>query len=623
MPHHTQSMLALSLNSLKVALRNFSRFKFYSALNIGSLSVAFAAVILIVSYIYFETSYDQWHTKSNRIYRATYHVTGQQDFEVHWARVPVDYINKLPDEMPEIEHLVRFQNQEQKYLRIGRETYKPKHAYVTDASVFNVFDFDLLYGDQEEALSMPNSIVLTASLARKLFGQENVVGKEISLVGDWNPDEEIYKVTGIMKDMPANTHIPVELFLSFSNESSRTGWAYIYTLLKNGTSIETVNAKMQAFIAANEDSESEMTADFEFQPLSDIHLHSNLAREIIPNGSSKNVRIFLIIGLLIFFIALINFSNLSSALAMTRTREVGVRRILGARNFDLIIASMGESVFYNFISVILGGAIAYLVFPAFTDLTGIEFNFPTLYFALLLIGLILFSGLLSGWYPAWIRLAGNAINQIKSSHSFNWSSEKRWSLKRLLVTVQFTISILLVACALFAYQQFDLLSNKKLGLDKDQVLAIPSVPDRITDSYQIFKDKVSNLSGVLGVSACMEVPSREIRDMGPVSILGANPEAGDPPMMDIQIVEPDLPQLMGMELMAGNWDTWKNWPADEPRFADSGLSAADYLAQRHRKYLINETAMRRLGWQDPEEAVGQQISWSNGPFKLSYGVIRE
>lgn len=618
----TRSFLSLAFNSLKVALRNFKKFKLYSALNIGSLAIAFAAVVLIASYIYYQKSYDRWHANADSIYRATYHMTGQQDFDVHWARVPVDYVNELPNEIPEIKQLIRFQNQEQKYLKIGTETYKPRHAYVTDAAVFDVFDFPLKHGTKEKALSAPNSIVLTASLARQLFGHDNVVGEEISLVGDWTPDETVYQVTAVMEDVPSNTHLPVELFLSFSGPEARTGWAYVYTQLEEGASIESVQEKIGEFVGRHADPESDVAVTFDFQPLTDIYLTSNLAREIVPTGNLKNVRIFFIVGLLILIIALINFSNLSSALAMARAKEVGVRRILGARNFQLVSTSLAESIFSNLIAATFGATVGYLVFPFFQNLTGIEFNIPIGYFILGMGLLACITGILSGWYPAWIRLVGNSIEQLKSNYSFNLSAEGGWSLKRTLVTAQFAISILLVACALFGFQQFQFLSNKTLGINKDQVLAIPSVPDRITDSYTTFKDQVSKIAGVEGVSSCMEVPSREIRDMGPVTILGAKEESTEPPMMDIQIVEPDFPELMGMELVAGDWSKWKNWPESGPGLSESGMSAAEYLASRHRKYLINETAMKQLGWQEPEDAVGQQISWSNGPFELAYGVIQ-
>ena len=618
----TRPFLSLAINSLKVALRNFRKFKLYSALNIGSLAIAFAAIVLISSYIFYQNSYDRWHANADSIYRATYHMTGQQDFDVHWARVPVDYVNELPNDIPEIKQLIRFQNQEQKYLKVGAETYKPRHAYVTDAAVFDVFDFPLKHGVKSKALSSPNSIVLTTSLARKLFGHDNIVGEEISLVGDWTPDETVYQVTAVMEDVPSNTHLPVELFLSFSGPEARTGWAYVYTQLEEGASISSVQEKIGGFVEKYADPDSDIAVSFEFQPLTDIYLTSNLAREIVPTGNLKNVRIFCIVGLLILIIALINFSNLSSALAMARTKEVGVRRILGARNFQLVSTSLAESIFSNLIAAAFGVTLAYLVFPFFQNLTGIEFNIPKGYFILGMGLLACITGILSGWYPAWIRLVGNSIEQLKSNYSFNWTAEGGWSLKRTLVAAQFAISILLVACALFAFQQFQFLSNKKLGINKDQIIAIPSVPDRITESYPTFKDQLSKIVGVEGVSACMEVPSREIRDVGSVTVLGANEEAAEPPMMDIQIVEPDFPELMGMELIAGDWSKWKNWPDSGPGLSESGMSAAEYLGSRHRKYLINETAMKQLGWQEPEDAIGQQISWSNGPFELAYGVVQ-
>lgn len=615
-----QQILTLFVNNLKVTFRSFARYRLYSVLNIGSLAVAFSAIILIGVYVHYETHFESFHSKADRVFRPTYHRIDQQGFDVHWARIPVTYINELPNAVPEIEHLIRFQNQEQQYVRIGREKFKPKHAYVTDAAVFEVFDFDLIEGDPMTALQAPFAVVLTESLAKKYFGTGNALGQQISVVGDWTPEETTYHVTGVMRDLPAHTHIPVELLLSFESDEARSGWAYVYTLLKEGTHIEQVEAKMDAFVESYETDPYPEGTEFVFQPLTDIHLHSNLAREIVVNGNFKYVRIFLFIGLFVLIIALINFANLSSALAMTRSKEVGVRRILGAGSKQLMAAAWTDSIISNLIALVIGGVIAAAVFMPFSQITGITFLVPKLWMMGSMLALALISGLLAGLYPSWIRLVSSSLQQVRDQHQFTWSSNRGFSFKRAMVTLQFAISILLLASAGVAFQQFRYLEQKDLGMVKDQIIAISNVPNRITADYMVFKELLSNLPGITGVAACMQVPSSEIRDVGAVQVQGRGDDESQAPMIDIQVVDPAYPALMGMQVLAGDLEALDRATVGTPNITDD-YTYQDYLLDQTRHYVINETAMRQLGWTTPTEAINQQINWSNSGFDLAYGAV--
>lgn len=274
------------MNQIKVALRsawrNFQKNLAYGSLNILGLSFAFACVILLGSYVQEQRSFDAFHEHADRIFRPTHQITGANDFELHFARVPVQFINELPHHIPEIETLIRFQNKEQKYVRIGEQRFKPAHAYVTDAQVFDVFTYPLLSGSPASALQDPFSVVLTEKTARQYFGRTDIVGEEIAIVGDYAPEEQIYQVTGVMEDVPATTHMPVEMFFSFASEEERTGWAYIYTLLTEGASIGQVTEKIPDFIADHTNEETANTIHFDFQSLEDIHLTSNLAGRFSP-----------------------------------------------------------------------------------------------------------------------------------------------------------------------------------------------------------------------------------------------------------------------------------------------------------------------------------------------------
>ncbi len=285
--------------AIKSAVRNFRKNRVYGSINILGLSIAFATLIFVITYLNQETTYEAFYENVDRIYRPTYHISSQNDYEVHFARIQANFINELPDEIPEIERLIRFQNKEQKYIRIGENRFRPEHAYVTDHDVFKVFDMVFVEGDPNTALVNPNSIVLTESVARKYFSKTNILGEELIVTGDWSADEKVYQVTGVIKDLPVNTHLPIEMLFSFANEEERAGWAYVYVLLSKGASIADVEKKMPDFIKKYSDSDNATAISFDFQALTDIHLQSHLAREIVPNGQQFYIKVFFWVGLFV------------------------------------------------------------------------------------------------------------------------------------------------------------------------------------------------------------------------------------------------------------------------------------------------------------------------------------
>lgn len=608
-------------NYLTVIRRNFTRNTLYAAINTFGLALGYAAFILIAIFLHYETSFEYFHKKANRIYRPTYHYDSGNGFNAHWARIPVDYINELPNEIPEVEKLVRFQNQEQKYVRVGEDKFRPEHIYVADNEVFDVFNFSLISGNSQSALKEPHSIVISETLAKKYFGRVDVIDEDVFVLGDWSPKEARHKITGVMQDLPSNTHLPVEMLISFQNEEERKGWAYVYLLLREGTQIERVKAKMPEFIRKHRDENNKNEVKFDFQPLHDIHLHSDLAREIIPNGNVVYIKIFSAIGIFILLIAVINFINLNSAMFIGRYKEIGVRKILGAGKAQMSIYLIIESIAYNLFALMLGSLIAFLAFPYFSSLTEIALVSNLLLSAPALIILACLCGLMAGIYPVLSLHSINPINTLKNNNSFNFTKKgNRISLKRILVSMQFGISVLLIGSAFIAMDQFNFLNKKNLGIDREQILAIANVPDRIRDDFETFKDRLTGIPGVAGVAGCMEVPSREIRDAGPVLVKGVNDDPEKAPIMDIQIIDHNYIDLLGAKLIAGNNIPQSRTYEAIPEFTET-YTFQEYLLSTRRAYLINETAMKQLGWQDPEEAIGQQISWSIGSFKLAYGPI--
>ena len=602
-------------NYLTITLRHFRKHYRYATLNVLGLALGFAACILIAVYVHYETSYESFHTRAKRIQRVTYRFQSQGEFGVHWARVPVDYVNELPDELPDVEALVRFQNHEQKYLRIGNEKFRPEHAYVTDPEVFRVFDFPLLQGNAKTALERPRSVVFTPTAARRYFGSDDVLGREVLVTGGLAEEELTYTVTGVMAEVPSNTHLPVEMLLSYRDAEERSGWAYVYTLLREGTDAAAVTAKLPAFIDKYTEPIDAQGVSFVLQALPDIHLDSNLAREIVPNGSRFYVRVFSAVGAFILLIALINYVNLSSALALGRSREVGVRTVLGASPRQVMTHAWVEAVGYSLVAMGLGSLLAYGAFPHFHALTGVELLLSPLVFGGALLLVTVACGLLAGGYPAWILVSVRTLEAIKSNTAFALARRTGgFSVKRAMVMIQFATSMLLIASALVAHDQFRYLHQKNLGLTTEQILALPNLPNAVTERYNAFRTRVAGLVGVRQVAACMQVPSSEIRDSGPVLVEGISDDPQTAPMMDMQVIDSSFVSLMKLELLAGEGLTYASTaedPSDEPYD----------VTNRPRSYLINETAMRQLGWATPQEALGQRISWAIGDLQLATGPI--
>ncbi len=605
--------------AIKTAYRNFLKNRIYGTINMLGLALAFVTTILVACYLNEELSYEDFHLQADRIYRPTHLIQGQNDFELHFARVPVDFVNELPAEIPEIEKLIRFQNKEQKYIRVGEKRFKPHHAYVTDADVFDVFTFPMLEGSPATALKNPQSVVLTKSIAKKYFGHTNVVGEEIYVIGDWSSEEQAFQVTGIIEDVPPNTHLPVEMFFSFANVEERTGWAYIYTLFSRGAEMDQVEKKVSALIAQRTDANAPNQISFVFQPLPSIHLHSNLAREIQPNGQVIYLKIFFWVGLFVWLIALINFGNLGAALAISRGKEIGVRKVLGASKRQVLSFSLVESMFQSFAAMGIGLLISLLVFPLYSRLTGITLIPDPMVSIVSLSLLAILTGLLAGILPAFV-LSSLKILQIMRQGG-QWSMRQRGvgiNLKRGMVTLQFVATVLLMGSALIAYQQFRFIEKRNLGIKSEQILTIAEVPSEVTQKYRTLKTRLQEIPGVKGVTGCMQLPSSEIRDVGPVLVKGA--DQAQPPMMDMQVIDPDFMKILELELLAGQ-DFTENEPIKPYPELREDYTLVDYLSQTPRKYFINETGMRQLGWNDPQQALGQEVNWSIGNWSLAHGPI--
>ena len=607
-------------NYLKIILRNLLKNNAYSFINIIGLALGMACSMFIFMYVSHELSYDTYHSNADRIYRVTQKSNLPNGYNLHFARCSVDWINELPKAYPEIETLIRFQRSRITDIKIGENKFRDRHTFKTDADVFEVFDFKLTQGDPEKALSEPYSVVLTESIAQKYFGEESAIGHEISFVGDTVGSAETYKITGVLQDLPANSHFKINCLTSLKNPEERTSWAYIYILLKPGTDAEILQTKFRPFINKHLAAEIAQYGFLPLQRLTDIHLHSNLAREIEPNSNILYIYIFVSVAFFIIFIACINFMNLATARSLDRAREVGIRKVLGALRSQLVAYFLSEAFIFALIAFCFAIGLMEIFLPEFNILVGqsLHLNDSNIFLGFFIITLI--TGLLAGSYPAMVMSSFRPVSVSKGKSFIPPGSTKRFSLRKALVVVQFVLSIGLIACAAITYQQFRYIQIKKLGLNTEQTIVIPRISNVIKVDYFTFKNEISAFPGVVGVSASMEEPSREIRDTAPIYAEGMK-EGEDTIVMDFLPVDLNFFDFMEIELVAG-----KDFPASLLRikpfpFFQEWQDVIDFVNGQNRHYILNETAVKAVGWAKPEDALGKQFSWSNGYVNLERGPI--
>ncbi|QCK14239.1 ABC transporter permease [Mangrovivirga cuniculi] len=597
---------------LKIVFRKLLRNKLYSVINITGLSIGFGISFLVGLFVYSELNYDSFHKKSDSIERLTMHIN-RPGYDMHWARVNNDIVNRFKNEFGEIEHLVRFQDYHPRTIQVRNSSYSLEHAYSVDEEVFEVFNFDLVQGDKS-ALSKPNTVVLTQETANKFFGDNDPVGKEITVIQADGDTKIRYTVTGIIKDLPGNTHLPVNLLTSINREEERTGWAYVYLLLKEGSDKEILERKIASFINQYGDENLDDVV-FPLQNIGDIHLNSRLAREITPNGDITYVYLFVVIGLVILIMSVVNFVNLNTAQSIKSLKEVGIRKFLGSSKKDLKLYFLLESVIIVSVSALASILILAFSLPFFKDLVVLEFSvFLLILFLIVFIPLISLAG---GYLPAKF-LSSQKISDAVKNNLAGFNNNSKWSPKNFLLAFQVILCIVTISIAVITNSQFKYVVNKNLGIEKEQVVALTGIPGAVKWRMNKYRNDLNALPGVKGVTTAMEVPSREIRDSGPVYAEGKIAEDNNDVSMDIQVVDKSFIDVMGLDLLAGrNFTQYKSNDISSEIDAD----VYGYLQRAPREYLINETAMKMIGWEDPNEAIGRMFSWSIGEIKLQKGPI--
>lgn len=606
--HQETNDIAMLKNYIKITRRTFTRQKVYSLLNVSGLSIGLACFILIFLYVRDELSYDRFHPGAERIYRVIEHFESDGVGE-HSASLPFPAGPTLVNDFPrQVEHVVRLFNFQSPTLALANKdadkAFNESRVFFADSTFFDVFDFQLEAGDKATALDEPNTILITRSMARKYFNGEDPMGKFLEFQGTQN-----VLVTGVLEDAPLNAHFQFDFIVSFStlkhwyNGDYPRSWywnpCWTYVVLEENTTKEGLEAQLPAFVQKyfHEFIRDEVT--LELQPLVDIHLHSTLDYEIQANSDVKNIYIFSAVALFVLVIAAINFINLSTARANKRAKEVGVRKSLGSRKSQLITQFVFESVLLTFLAVLIAVGLVISVLPEFNQLTGRSLDLDVLLDPRFLTGFVILAltvGLMSGFYPAFVLSSFKTTLVLKNAHL----KTSGLSFRRVLVILQFTISIVLIIGTIVAIEQLKYLQNKDLGFDQENILMVPVIRSTMGDHYETFKTKALQSTSIKSITAVEEV-------------VGAKHQVGNYQFEGMERSKPiprffvlhDFTKTMDVELIAG-------------RDYDRSVVTDDSLA-----LVVNETLVKSMGWGSAEEAVNKRFYFRNRLEGKIIGVVRD
>ena len=590
-------------NYLKLAIRNLWKNKGFAAINIIGLSIGLASFILITLYVLDDLSYDRYNEKADRIYRIDGDIRfGGNNLNLAVCSDPMGAT--LKKDYPQVEEYVRFYNNGPALIKKGTQFLNEEHIIFADSTLFNVFTLPALSGDTRNALNEPNTAVITGSTAIKYFGTTNAVGQTIETANN-----KTFKVTAVIKDIPANSHFHFDFILpmknvkyNFGNFLSNNFQTYI--VLRKGTDYKAFNknftqvidkyilpqAKQFMQIKSMDDfAKAGNRLEYHLMPLTDIYLKSDRIAELGVNGNIQYVYIFSAVALFVLLLACINFMNLSTASSANRAKEVGIRKVLGSDRKSLMIQFITESLLISFLSMLIALLLVFLATPLFNDISGKNLTLHAILGTkqlLVICSLPVLVGFLAGSYPAFFLSSFQPISTLKGKLNAGF---KRSSLRNSLVVFQFATSIILIIGTMIVYSQLNFIKTTKLGFQKDQVLIINNT-SVLGKNVESFKNELLKIPGVSKgtVSDYLPVPSgRSDNAFSKEAVMDAKNGFN----MQVWEIDHDYIETFGMEMLKGR------------NFSKEFGSDSTAL-------IINETAAGLLGYTDP---VGKKLYTNNGP----------
>ncbi len=604
-------------NYLKIAFRNLTKYKFISFINLFGLAVGLTCCLLIATYILNELSYDRYNKNADNIYRVTRdfnNENGVVSLRLSTISPPFGYY--LPNDFPEIQKMTRLLDNGITPLRYKDKLINEQSVFFADENLFDVFTIKVLKGNPKTALSGPFSAMLTEETARKYFGDEDPMNKIIRANNQFD-----VKVTGIYKAFPVNSHIHPGMLVSFNTlkdsavygeKNLRTNWGnnsfFTYLLLPPKYNTSRMLAQFPGFIdkhMANEEYVGKQASKYTklgLQKLTDIHLYSHTDYEAEPNGDIKRVYIFAAIAFFILLIACINYMNLSTARSALRAREIGIRKVIGARKRELISQFLSESVLLSWVAILIAFGLLYLTLPALNKISGQQISPDILMKWQILVPVFLTPfvvGILSGLYPALFMSSFQPVKTLKGLFKAGGSNI---SFRKVLVILQFAISIVLIITTAIVFQQLHYMQKKSLGFDKEHIVVVP-YNNALNDKYEAFRSDLLSNSNFKNSTRTSRIPTgRLLDDMGAYVLSGDSMKATNTDIKFVS-VDYDFVPTYGIPVAAG-----RNFSREY---------GTDTLG-----FVLNESAVKSIGWKSPQEAVGKDFKYGNTKGHI-IGVIRD
>ena len=576
-------------NYLKITFRNMKKHKGYSFINIAGLAVGIACTIFILLWVQDELSFDRFHENADRIYRVV--ASTSDDGVPTNANGSFGVGPALKKDFPEVIETVRIRKMGQnvkRYVGYKDKKFYESRFFFSEPTIFTFFNFPLVKGDSTAALNEPNSIVLTEEMAKKYFGNEDPIGKIIE-ADPYNDGElMLFRITGIAKNVPRNSHFHFDFLASYSSQNDDTDnisdfyQHFTYVLLNSKTSVESLDNKLLDFLHRNWKEDPWYTISV--QPLYDIRLHSRLKSEIEPTGNILYVYIFTAIALFVLIIACINFMNLTTACAVKRVKEVGIRKVVGARKNQLVHQFLGESLLLSIYSALAAVLIVVSVLPLFNRLTSKYITLISLInpsFVLGIAAITLTVGFIAGIYPAFFLSAFQPMHSLKSRTGYSFSGT---ALRKGLVIFQFALSIGIIISTMVVHKQMRYIQSQNLGYDKEQILVIPLNKD-LRQNYEGFRNELLKYPGIENISTSSYVPTRGSAH------LNFRFEGNEENLSQvIYCIDKEFVSTYGLELLAG-----KNI---QHQISKDGTP----------EFLVSELTIQEAGYSSPREAIGKSVN---------------
>ena len=611
-------------NILALSLRNLKKYRVYTIVNVLGLSLGIACCVLIFSYVHHELNFDNYHKDANSIFRVeSFHQSENGEFYNNSVAGPVGPM--LAESSSAIETMGRlippFENKKNVLIQKQEDRYFETNIYFADPQITDIFSYEFLSGDPESALNDPNLLVITESMAMKYFGRTDVVGEilNVEIDYDWYIPvvREDYTISAVIKDTPSNTHVPITMLLSMNTMRKHLPWIdeywrdhhrkYTYIKLKENAEITDLEPQLKNLAELSHETYQQATGRewlhyyMYLQPLTKIHTDTNVKYKIIPEANRYHMNIYSLIALVVLIIGCLNFINISVSIGMKNVKQMGIRKIVGAKKHQLVLQCYIESFVYALLSFLIAFCLIEIMLPFFNQLTSAQmrllafFNYKVI---LASIGLLLSIVLLSGSYNAFVLtnvrssniLRGNLLTKGKGS-----------MLQRVLVIIQFAVILAFLTSSFFIFRQLNYMRGSSLGFDKEQKIVIPFKThlERLRNDNENIKTVFKNIPNVTGATVSSGVPGHM---SGGYYLRKAEEPDGESKWFNVLTTDTDFIDEFKLEILAG-----RKFELD----ADNG-------------YIINETGMRLLGYMSPEEALGNEFfSHYHRLTKPITGVIRD